>query len=1171
MPRKRKKQRKRNNQKQSLVNDKTHTTASEKPKAKYPKSAQLLGGTFLLALLVFGLLTFQIQEDESADIVKSVILQSPATASTDTSRGIDILELFSHEPLRRWSWHHFLRDYQRLGNDHKSAQFLNDLFPDTIVGKNHVGSLLPKDNTVQVGILSLPINKSSYHAVNQVEDRISFHELIPDLYFDDLEMRVMTWQHPLDVQTPELFKPYFEKWNYFISYKNPFYKDVFRVHRYPDIELPLDDLSSTEKVLSEILTASLLIEAWDKAFRSCFDLFLLKMYEEDYQAAAYYATGAFSLVKTLPEIQNPEVMCDMMQIYEGFFNVKDVPLSNEVGYLVNQYFQEPPYTDPHYQTFIEKRLTFTYKVWLEIVSELSDDMPIEKLDSLSEIQNNALQSILIHSKWLFKYGTENRVPYHNPVLELFSNAKHYTDPPDTYFIYAHANRCLADQYMAHAQFQHAERLLLIAYKYMALCHTIDSLQLKELESSYQFLTAQIFESHILKEVDKIRQEPKFQQHIESKSIALKESDSGNWNKRQKREVENNVKTKLGSMFQALSIGDHDIARKYALEIANEYFTLNDSANANLFLEIGFDMKSDQESVLSILGKDPFYSWFNLNDQAATTHLLFERYHDQKSQAYLLEYMQMKRRIDSLACIILNGQKDNPEIQQSLLATTTANQLIYESLDMGKHAVEEFSDDSFLKEQIAFQQNLFQESIDRRRNFRRRTAANADTSSFQKYFHQLAQERQMRNQFGQDLDSFAQWEDHVSAMSRVEETMYSFENSGNPFDQTITSATIDSVQSSLQSDEVILIFASNQTTAYRCAIFPDTIIYYDHFATVIAHFLDLDWTTPFSVRRDLDRMLSKTDFSVTDANRLYRILFNRIEDDFVGKKLIIFPYGVFERLPFEALVCDTSDRGVPTYLLEQHSVRYIYSFQDLQNPQKDAKPLPFHAFIPYDEMDDNQLFHNERAVGDFSNYGAEVRKGMQISKTELMESLSDSGICHLATHGILHKDIPELTYLLNSSDSSERFFDIELLGFMGNTNLVYLNVCQSGTGAFQAGKGVHSLGKDFYLSGAKSVIQSPIPLDDQASAEIAEYFYAHLASGLPKSEALRQAKLSYLENSPLQRKHPYFWAGSMFYGQDGILNMPLADTVAPTSNFWIYLILFVVLGLFIGLLLRYRFS
>ena len=55
--------------------------------------------------------------------------------------------------------------------------------------------------------------------------------------------------------------------------------------------------------------------------------------------------------------------------------------------------------------------------------------------------------------------------------------------------------------------------------------------------------------------------------------------------------------------------------------------------------------------------------------------------------------------------------------------------------------------------------------------------------------------------------------------------------------------------------------------------------------------------------------------------------------------------------------------------------------------------------------------------------------------------------------------------------------------------------------------------------------------DEATSQIMIDFYKNLKAGNEKDEALRLAKLSWLNNDaiPAQMKHPYYWAGFIASG------------------------------------------
>jgi CHAT domain-containing protein len=93
----------------------------------------------------------------------------------------------------------------------------------------------------------------------------------------------------------------------------------------------------------------------------------------------------------------------------------------------------------------------------------------------------------------------------------------------------------------------------------------------------------------------------------------------------------------------------------------------------------------------------------------------------------------------------------------------------------------------------------------------------------------------------------------------------------------------------------------------------------------------------------------------------------------------------------------------------------------------------------------------------------------------------------------------------------------------NSPMVVLSACNSGTGTLYHGEGLMSLARGFILAGASSVIKTAWEVNDETSADIISRFYKHLSEGKPKDEAMRLAKLGYLEDAPPVWSGPHFWA------------------------------------------------
>ena len=74
----------------------------------------------------------------------------------------------------------------------------------------------------------------------------------------------------------------------------------------------------------------------------------------------------------------------------------------------------------------------------------------------------------------------------------------------------------------------------------------------------------------------------------------------------------------------------------------------------------------------------------------------------------------------------------------------------------------------------------------------------------------------------------------------------------------------------------------------------------------------------------------------------------------------------------------------------------------------------------------------------------------------------------------------------------------------------------------------------------SVVSSLWSAPDQATQKLMTSFYEELKDGNSKAEALRNAKLTYIQKTKVDKlRHPYFWAGFVLHGN--------SDAVEFTSS------------------------
>ena len=154
---------------------------------------------------------------------------------------------------------------------------------------------------------------------------------------------------------------------------------------------------------------------------------------------------------------------------------------------------------------------------------------------------------------------------------------------------------------------------------------------------------------------------------------------------------------------------------------------------------------------------------------------------------------------------------------------------------------------------------------------------------------------------------------------------------------------------------------------------------------------------------------------------------------------------------------------------------------------------------------------------------------------LSPALGRYRILHLATHGILDSERPELSRLvLSRYDAQGRELDgtlhsYEVYGLYLPVDLVVLSACNTALGRELRGEGLVGLPQAFLQAGAAAVVVSLWPVNDRSTAELMKRFYRELLlEGRPPSTALRQAQLSLLGER--RWRPPFYWAGFLLLGE-----------------------------------------
>ena len=191
---------------------------------------------------------------------------------------------------------------------------------------------------------------------------------------------------------------------------------------------------------------------------------------------------------------------------------------------------------------------------------------------------------------------------------------------------------------------------------------------------------------------------------------------------------------------------------------------------------------------------------------------------------------------------------------------------------------------------------------------------------------------------------------------------------------------------------------------------------------------------------------------------------------------------------------------------------------------------------------------------------DIEQSDSLDKEELLKSLQDYDIIHLATHTEIDNENPLFTRFYASSkfnsDELNAVFVSDIYPLSLKAQMVVLSSCNTGKGKLLESEGIISLARAFRFAGCPSVIMSLWEIDDISTSKIMASFYAGLKEGKTKDVALREAKLEYLKNSNSKSAAPVFWAAAVPIGKSDKLNF---HSGAITLYYFIpALILFLIL-------------
>jgi CHAT domain-containing protein len=251
--------------------------------------------------------------------------------------------------------------------------------------------------------------------------------------------------------------------------------------------------------------------------------------------------------------------------------------------------------------------------------------------------------------------------------------------------------------------------------------------------------------------------------------------------------------------------------------------------------------------------------------------------------------------------------------------------------------------------------------------------------------------------------------------------------------------------------------------------------------------------------------------------LYRELIEPIRIRLTGKHVVFVPHGPLHFLPFHAL------RTAEEYLCDAYTISYAPSatvFGLCQQKQPRDLRNSLVLGIP-----------DERApliLGEVQSVAAllpqtELFVGAAATAKVLRERGPETGVVHVATHGIYRQDNPMFSGI-KMGDGYLNLYDLYQMRL--GAKLVTLSGCATGMNFVADGDELLGLQRGLFCAGATSLLVSLWDVHDRSTAELMQDFYrGYLGSG-DMAGSLQGAMCRLREQNP----HPYFWAPFVMVGK-----------------------------------------
>lgn len=239
--------------------------------------------------------------------------------------------------------------------------------------------------------------------------------------------------------------------------------------------------------------------------------------------------------------------------------------------------------------------------------------------------------------------------------------------------------------------------------------------------------------------------------------------------------------------------------------------------------------------------------------------------------------------------------------------------------------------------------------------------------------------------------------------------------------------------------------------------------------------------------------------------------------FQGTHLTIVPHGPLHFLPFHAL------RNGEEYLCDAFTVSYAPSATVFAMCQeKSASASTSSLVLGIVDQRAPHILEEVQSVTALLPQSS-LHLGDQATSSLLRERGPESGLLHIATHGVYRQDNPMFSGI-RLGDGYLNLYDLYQMRL--NARLVTLSGCATGMNFVAAGDELLGLQRGLFCAGATTLLLSLWDVHDQSTSALMKLFYREYLRTGTMAGALKHAMQELREQNP----HPYFWAPFILVGK-----------------------------------------